>query len=408
MDSNTISIYTLTSALHDEQAVSCATQQFLSSLQIEYAYKGEDYSDYGEATLNLIFVRTGGTEGIFKTLLPQLQRQSTHPIFLLTSGQSNSLAAAMEILSYLQQQGINGEILHGTPRYIRHRIHGLLQVHLALRRLSGMRLGVIGQPSDWLISSQADARVVRQKLGIELVDIDIREVLDNFAAQPATISASPLSPSTPPEPKVAATLPDAERLHAALRGIVERHRLSGFTIRCFDLLATIHNTGCLALARLNADGMVAGCEGDVPAALSMMIAQALLGVTGFQCNPSAIDPDSGIITLAHCTIPFNLVTRYELDTHYESGIGVGIRGYMAPGPVTIFKVSGDLTRHFVAQGQLIDKPCSPDLCRTQLTIRLDDTKQTRYFLTHPIGNHHIVVPGEHAQLMCELLTAISD
>ncbi|MBR1726787.1 MAG: hypothetical protein IJ724_09110, partial [Muribaculaceae bacterium] len=111
MDSNTISIYTLTSALHDEQAVSCATQQFLSSLQIEYAYKGEDYSDYGEATLNLIFVRTGGTEGIFKTLLPQLQRQSTHPIFLLTSGQSNSLAAAMEILSYLHQQGINGEIL---------------------------------------------------------------------------------------------------------------------------------------------------------------------------------------------------------------------------------------------------------------------------------------------------------
>lgn len=408
MDSNTISIYTLTSALHDEQAVSCATRQFLSSLQFEYAYKGEDYSDYGKATLNLIFVRTGGTEGIFKTLLPQLQRQSTHPIFLLTSGQSNSLAAAMEILSYLQQQGINGEILHGTPRYIRHRIHGLLQVHLALRRLSGMQLGVIGQPSDWLISSQADARVVRQKLGIELVDIDIREVLDNFAAQPATISASPLSPSTPPEPKVAAALPDAQRLHAALRGIVERHHLSGFTIRCFDLLTTIHNTGCLALARLNADGVVAGCEGDVPAAISMMIAQALLGVTGFQCNPSAIDPDSGIITLAHCTIPFNLVTRYELDTHYESGIGVGIRGYMAPGPVTIFKVSGDLSRHFVAQGQLIDKPCSPHLCRTQLTIRLDDAKQTRYFLTHPIGNHHIVVPGEHAQPMCELLAAISD
>ena len=187
-------------------------------------------------------------------------------------------------------------------------------------------------------------------------------------------------------------------------------QLSAFTIRCFDLLTAVHNTGCLALAQLNADGIVAGCEGDVPTALSMLLSQALFGITGFQANPSEINPETGMITLAHCTIPFNMVTDYELDTHFESGIGVGIRGFMREGPVTIFKVSGDLARHFVAQGELVSNLCNRDLCRTQLHINLDcaSNKQhaIRYFLTHPIGNHHVVIPGHHAQLLEQLLASL--
>jgi L-fucose isomerase-like protein len=202
---------------------------------------------------------------------------------------------------------------------------------------------------------------------------------------------------------VRTSLPGAYRIYGALKSLVGWHRLQGFTLRCFDLLTTTQNTGCMALARLNAEGYVAGCEGDVPAMLSMAVIRAITGLSGFQANPATVNPETGEILFAHCTIPLNMVQRYELDTHFESGIGVGIRGYMAPGPVTIFKVSGDLSRHFVAQGQLIDKPCSPHLCRTQLTIRLDDAKQTRYFLTHPIGNHHIIIPGHCKALLEELL-----
>jgi L-fucose isomerase-like protein len=125
--------------------------------------------------------------------------------------------------------------------------------------------------------------------------------------------------------------------------------LQGLTIRCFDLLTAVHNTGCLALARLNSEGLVAGCEGDVPAMLSMMIARSLLGVSGFQANPARIDPESGEMLFAHCTIPFNLVERYEYDTHFESGIGVGIHGEFPEGPVTVFKLSGRMDRFFVSE-----------------------------------------------------------
>ena len=87
-----IAIFTLTSELHDEVAVSAVTHEFLTSLGIEYELKGNDYSDYGSASLNLIYVRTGGTEGIFLKLLPELQAKSDRPFYLLTSGKSNSLA----------------------------------------------------------------------------------------------------------------------------------------------------------------------------------------------------------------------------------------------------------------------------------------------------------------------------
>lgn len=396
----TIAIYTLTSELHNEQAVSQATHEFLGSLGFDFDFRGSDFSDYGTHALSLIYIRTGGTEGIFRCLLPELQKQSNSPFYLLTSGKSNSLAASMEILSFLRQHNLKGEIIHGSANYINHRVSLLAQVGEARRKLNDIRLGIIGKPSDWLISSTVDADMVKERLGINLVEVQMQELLE--------LIGSSIEPG----------IEGALRIYDALKVLVERHNLQGFTLRCFDLLSAVHNTGCMALARINAErlqagtngtgmGYVAGCEGDVPAMLSMMIVRALLGISGFQANPSTIDPETGKMIFAHCTIPLDMVEHYELDTHYESGIGVGIRGYMKEGPVTIFKVSGNLQRHFLAEGTLLRNEAKPDLCRTQQVIRLNDKCQTAYFLTNPIGNHHIIVPGHHQELIENMLFPIN-
>jgi L-fucose isomerase-like protein len=381
-----IAIYTLTSELHDEAAVAAVTQEFLDSLGISYTLKGNDYADYGQHALQVIYVRTGGTEGIFKRLLPQLRQQSQAPFYLLTSGKSNSLAASMEILSYLQLNNLQGEIIHGSADYITRRLQALHQVQEAKRKLNGARLGIIGEPSDWLISSTADAKAVKAKLGVELVEVPIAELIEGIGKM------------------TEGEMPD--RIYQALKAIVEKYGLQGFTLRCFDLLTAVHNTGCWALAKLNAEGIVAGCEGDVPAMLSMAITNALIGVSGFQANPSQINPETGEMLFAHCTIPLNMVERYELDTHFESGIGVGIRGFMTLGAVTVFKVSGNLERSFITEGELMRNQAKPDLCRTQQVIQLADKAQTAYFLTHPIGNHHIITPGQNKKLFEDFMASL--
>ena len=328
----------------------------------------------------------------------------------------------MEILSYLRQEGLRGEILHGSPSYIRSRIEALSKVEEARRFLEYKTLGIVGHPSDWLISSGFDRDVILDKLGLSLQYIPMEELLEEYsslkdevaeswnevqslrsACRSLSGTARSLSGVEGPLPTpVKQAIPGAYRLYKALLTLTTDYGLSGLTIRCFDLLTSIHNTGCLALARLNSEGYVAGCEGDVPAMLSMMIGWAVSGVSGFQANPSSIDPETGEIVFSHCTVPLDMVSSFGLDTHFESGIGVGIRGQLPSGPVTVFKVSGNLSKHFVCEGELLRCEAKPDLCRTQTVLRLPASAAS-YFLTEPIGNHHIILPGHHTAVLEALL-----
>ena len=378
-----ISVYTLTSPLHDKQSIEQYTKEFFSRLKFDFDYKGEDFSTWGQADLDLIFVRTGGTENLFKQRYMDVL-DAKKSVYLLSSYSNNSLAASMEILSWLRQRGIRGEILHGSHQYISSRIQELTQLEAARKALKNTRAAVIGRPSDWLIASDVNREAVQDKLGFDIDYIPIEEV-------------ERLCQNVGPKEDGALTI------YQTIKSVADSHRLNAFTIRCFDLLTSLRNTGCLALARLNSEGYVAGCEGDGPAMLSMVIARSLTGKSGFQANPARIDVEKGEVLFAHCTIPLNMLERYEFDTHFESGIGVGIRGYMKEGPVTVFKVSGDLTRFFAEEGELIENGKAPNLCRTQQLIRFTDKQATKYFLQNPIGNHHIILQGHWKNLIAELL-----
>lgn len=395
-----IAVYTLTSSLHDEASVSRMSDAFLQSVfpQGGFDFRGADFSDFGTHDLDLIYVRTGGAEGIFKSLLPEMLARGTERYYLLTSGKSNSLAASLEILSYLRQQGLKGEVLHGNESYLRQRIQVLETAARARKKLRGARIGVIGQPSDWLIASQAKPTAIMDKLGARLVEVPMEELLQEIGKAPANEAPQEEAMAS----NVRSAYPGATRIYHALEALIARYQLSAFTLRCFDLLTAVGNTGCLALASFNADGIPAACEGDVPALLSMMVAEALTGFTGFQANPARIDTESGELLMAHCTVPLNMVTSWQYDTHFESGIGVGIHGELPEGPVTVFKVSGSLDRHFAAEGELLYNQYEDNLCRTQVMLRLSP-QDARYFLTDPIGNHHIIVPGHCKALLEELL-----
>ncbi len=394
-------IYTITSSLHDENAVSAISDAFLKEIFPDgnFLFRGSDFSDFGSSELSLIYIRTGGAEGIFRSLLPEMLARGTERYYLLTSGKSNSLAASLEILSYLRQQGLKGEVLHGPADYLRKRIAILEKASEARLKLKDARLGVIGQPSDWLISSHADPMAVMDKLGMRLVEIPMEELLQEIGLA----EGEPAPGEVEMAPSVRAAYPGAVKIYKALRALVERYQLKAFTLRCFDLLSEVGNTGCLALASFNSEGIPAACEGDVPALLSMICAEALTGCPGFQANPARIDVESGEMLFAHCTIPFSMVTNWQYDTHFESGIGVGIHGHFPEGPVTVFKLSGNLKRHFAAEGELLGNQYEDNLCRTQVLLRLSPT-DARYFLSDPIGNHHIILPGHCKALLEEFLS----
>ena len=409
-------LYTLTSGLHGEMAPDPRQEPFIrdieAALGVGFDCRGADFSAYGTAAApELVYVRTGGTEGLFleslgrplsEARVPDSGRQ---PVRLLTSGESNSLAASMEILSWLRQRGIAGEILHGEPARIAARIReGAGQAGPLCGSapdltepadfgpiLAGKRYGVIGRPSDWLIASQVDYAAVRERLGAELVDIPIEELIGEARRPgPENPALKPVNPPRYGRRIDAADWQGALAVYGALKRLVARYRLDGLTLRCFDLLTALHNTGCLALAVLNAEGVTATCEGDIPAMLSMAVAQARTGRASFQVNLSRIEGDR--LLFAHCTVPLSIVRDYCYDTHFESGIGVAIHGELPEGPVTLFKLSPDCRRMLRLEARLVANTYADRLCRTQVVVEAPGA--AGYFLRTPICNHHIIVPGK--------------
>ena len=336
----------------------------------------------------LLYVASGGSEGYFLEVFDQLKDRYC---YILTSGESNSLAASMEILSFLRKHGGAGEILHGDTEQIAARICALRNAHRAKAALKGKNLGCIGKPSDWLIASDYSPKAMMDKLGMGFVSIEMSELLAEIAKESypdneytALFKAQDFDKNE---------IEKALYVYGAFKRLVEKYDLCGVSVRCFDLLDTVHTTGCLGLSILNAEGIYGGCEGDVPALLSMAVLGELTGEPLFMCNPSRFDTKAGYAVFAHCTIPVTMLKGFCLNTHFESGIGAAVQGTFEEGDCTLFKCEGDLSRFFAKEGKIVDVPWSDMLCRTQVKVELDDFS---YFLTDPINNHHILCRGKHA------------
>ena len=397
----TVGVFSITSSIHDVEILNKRTEQFLSEIGkeigLKLSYFGDDFSRYNEVDVRFIFIRTGGSEGKFKELHPSLKS----PFYLLTTGENNSLAASMEILSFLREKNEKAEIIHGSIKYVAQRITAITKVASAISKLNGQNFGVIGQPSDWLISSQADYAAVKEKLGVTLVDVTMEEFIEEINKNSYPDNVGDFLNATYDK----LTMQTALYIYGALSRLAKKYKLSALTVRCFDLLSLKCNTSCLALAILNKEGITAACEGDVPAMLSMAIVRELTGSSSFQANPSSIDVETNEAIFAHCTIPFDMLKSYTYNTHFESGLGVAIKGEVAEGDATIFKVSGNLSNYFVSDAVLQANLNNPHLCRTQLKIKLQ--KGVSYFLNNSIGNHHIIMQGKHSHLIDELFKSLN-
>lgn len=390
-----IGLYNLISEVHNEGYINSTLQGFIANIEEKLGEKFENINleDFNKNYFSLVLVKSGGVEGKFKQIFKQLNK----PYILLSSGLHNSLATSLEIASFLRQKKEKVEIIHGDSDYVARRIKELRKIMAVKNRLSSIRLGVIGKPSDWLIASEVDYEKVKDTLGISLIDIEMDELAKEIAQN--YHFAHPKLGDIKNKGFDSKSIDGALKIYSGFKAIVNKYKLDGITVRCFDLLEIYKNTGCLGLSLLNDEGIVAGCEGDIPALISMTILHLLTDKPVFMANPSSIDIDKNEIILAHCTLPLNMPDKFYLKTHFESGLGVGIKGDIREGEATIFKLSADGKKYFVSGGEIIENLSRENLCRTQIRFRMDE--DVKYFLQDSIGNHHLVCRGDYSKLLKE-------
>jgi len=355
-------LYTLCSELHTEvsDVPFVVSEEFIEENQV-------------------VAVLSGGTEAKFVDLVKDKKIDLKRPVFLMVSGYSNSMPAALEILSFIiQRKGIAKIMQH--PKDVvfpdSSELASLTRTPLekVLKNEKKLRLGIVGKSSDWLIASGVDYREITKLMNFEMVDIPIEEVTSLGEVDPG--------------------MKGAETIYERMKEIIAKYQLDGITLRCFDLFKTVKNTACLAVSKLNDEGIPAGCEGDIPVLLTLMTCKKLTGEPGWMGSPARVQSD-GQILLAKCTIALKMTEKHEITTHFESGIGVAIHGEVAPGDYTLVKLSPDMKRLLAVNVKVTRCQYEQNMCRTQIWIQSTPIV-SQYMLTAPLCDHHVLIKGHHA------------
>ena len=400
-----INLITFASILQKQATVRGSHETILNELEKYFTVNFVDYRDMHRLTdrdFSLIFIATGGVERMVIQHFESLPR----PTILLADGMQNSLAAALEISTWLRGRGIKSEILHGELSETINRIFVLHCDFQAQLQLKGMRIGVIGTPASWLIASNADYLLAKRRWGIEYVDIPLERVCERYnrttddevgdACAQLAARALACRDATPED------MLKAMRLYHALKAVIREENLSAITLNCFRLVEMTGATGCLALALLNDEGIVAGCEGDLQSVFTMLVVKALTGKPCFMANPSMINARTNEIVLSHCTVGLRQTEQFIIRNHFETESSIGIQGILPTGDVTLVKCGGEsLDEYYLSTGTLTENTNYINMCRTQVRIRLNTP--AKYFLQNPLGNHHILLFGNYEIMLNEFL-----
>lgn len=348
-----------------------------------------------------ILVASGGTEAIINQVIYQLAK----PTLLWANPENNSLPATLEAYAALKDR-FPVKIYYSaleSPSAIME-IQSFNRICDAIDYVDQGSIACIGAPSPWLLTSHGikafqsfTTTILRLRLNEfieraeQINDTKAKAVHDRLME---TIPCSKVAPSD---------VLQSARFYPAMKAMAVEYGLAALTVRCFDLIPRGY-TACLAVSLCNDDGIVAGCEGDLEATLTMLVASRLLNQPSWMANPSRLDTARNTLTLAHCTIPTTMLAdpdRACLSSHMESGKPTAIEGSLKEQPVTLLRLGGSLDRMLIATGTVLDGSNADDtLCRTQAVVQLDGDVAT--WLEKAPGNHHVLVYGDARDALFDL------
>lgn len=350
------------------------------------------YVEFVDQQPDVLFFLSGGSERAAADVL-EPDRFYT----LIAFHEGNAYAAATEVKAYYNQQGARSVLLDFDSRGTRFFVNNLYQALKGIKQLRGQRLGLIGEVSDWLIASKIEAPLLQDKLGMELKTIPWSQLPSYQEQRPAEEFLRAFQTDHSPN------LEETAKVYTLLKACIEREQFDAITVECFSLVTEHAVTACLPLGKFNANGVPAGCEGDIVSIVGMMLAKEVTGVIPWMANTVKIFGDMGLF--AHCTISPGLLTDYTIPTHFETGKGTAIQGYFREEEVTVLRLNNTLDKAFITPGKVLRRPKYDSACRTQIEVKLPPSA-VQALRENPLGNHHLILPNDHTEVLslaCQVL-----
>ncbi|HPN38306.1 MAG TPA: hypothetical protein PL041_07870 [Melioribacteraceae bacterium] len=352
----------------------------------------------------VILVATGGTE----QAVAEIIQNFTLPVLIIAPNQKNAVAASLEIYSVFKHKKNILLKYVNSPLQLDIVLNDFIDAANAIYKINKAKIGAIGSASEWLLTSKdidsfgnfdTELKYIPTETLIDLVaeTKDEDQTVKNFELK--------LSEYSKNDKVTKDEIIQSGKVYSSLKSICNNLGLQAVTIRCFDLLPYKY-TACMGLSFLNDEGITGGCEGDLHATFSMMIANLITGDPAWMANPSSIDFDENCITVAHCSTPLKMLLpkTVELHTHMESDLSVAVSGKLQKIEVTVFRTGDNFDKMLAITGKIIASNMQDaNLCRTQAIIKLDG--DVSKWLDNSLGNHQVIVYGnilEKLKVFCKL------
>jgi L-fucose isomerase-like protein len=185
------------------------------------------------------------------------------------------------------------------------------------------------------------------------------------------------------------------RFYVAMREMMKEQKADAANIVCFS--APGMPTPCVALTFLLDRGILAACQCDLDAFLTMILFKRSVGRVSFMGNVSA---NNRLLAVSHCVLSRAMKDQtspqpYYIGNHHGRRPGPTIHTDLAPGePVTIARLTRNLGRLVIAEGRVRGSFDWSRPCRNTLVIQVRNLPRLMTFVRN--NQHHLVVAYGHA------------
>jgi L-fucose isomerase-like protein len=262
----------------------------------------------------------------------------------------------------------------------------------------------------YVITSSFDHNTAMLVLGVKILSCSTHRYLETHSSiETSKVSALAEEWMEEASRVVEPTDKDLEksaRFYLAIKHLIEENRVGAVAINCLPFVEEIQGTPCMALVKLNDEGIPVACEGDLTALMTMVFMERLANRSVFMGNIIYANPIENIIEINHCVLPLCMKgydqpkKAYVLRDYHNRGIGVSASYEPELNEtVTVVRFSTDFKEMVFLTGKLLD--FGEDHCRSNLRVQVPDVAS---FIRESRGNHHILVYGDHTKgimALCE-------
>ncbi len=198
-------------------------------------------------------------------------------------------------------------------------------------------------------------------------------------------------------------LVNSAAMYLGEKAVLKKRRANAITINCLGGFygGHIHAYPCLGFHELLNEGLVGGCECDVPSAAAMVALAAMTqGRPGFISDP-VIDTSARRIIYAHCVAsnrpfgPKGPVNDFEILTHSEDRQGASVRSLLPPGYMTTtIEVSNERREILLHRAKAVGNDPDDRACRTKLVAEPLGDIEKLFTMWDQWGWHRVTCYGD--------------